>query len=410
MQGAPEASRGAVVDPDLGAGAGALSSSDPLDPNFDPYPAWAAQRPTRPVAPIEGLGDRPVYLVLSHECVETVLRDNVTYSSKSNAEGGIGDVMGPMIVGMDGDEHRHFRDIVARAFRPSAMERWEAEIVAPTVHALIDEFAPAGRADLVADFTSRFPVRVIAAILGAEEGDFDAIHHWTEEINLGPARPDRSFPASQALRDYLTPIVEDRRANPREDLVSDIVHAEVDGRGLDDEHVYGFLRLLFPAGAETTYRTFGSVLCALLTQPEWLARVRDDRDAMTPVIEETLRWETAVTVVSRVTTKDVDLGGTHLPAGTYLLVATGAANRDPARWDDPDRWDPQRPAAPHLSFGTGRHQCLGMHLARMEMRVALGAVLDRLPNLRLDPAEPEPDVIGFAFRGPDRLPVLFDAH
>ncbi|HVM41714.1 MAG TPA: cytochrome P450 [Acidimicrobiia bacterium] len=385
-----------------------LSSHNPLDPNFNPYPAWAASRPHQPVAPIEGLGDHPLYLVLSHELVDRVLRDNETFSSKSNAEGGIADVMGPMIVGMDGTQHKHYRDIVARAFRPSAMERWEHEIVVPTVHALIDEFAPAGRADLVTDLTSRFPVRVIAAMLGAEEGDFDAIHHWTEEINLGPANPDRSMPAAQALRDYLTPIVEDRRANPREDLVSDIVHAEVDGESLDDEHIYGFLRLLFPAGAETTFRVFGSLLASLLLQPEWLERVRDDRSLAPQVIEETLRWETAVTIVSRVTTRDVELGGVELAAGTYLLVATGAANRDPGRFSEPDAWDPARPVQPHLSFGTGRHQCLGMHLARMELRIGLDAVLDRLPNLRLDPAGPEPSITGFAFRGPDTIPVLFD--
>jgi len=386
-----------------------LSSNDPLDPAFNPYPAWRAQREHGPVAPIEGFGDHSLYLVLSHELVERVLRDNETFSSKSNAEGGIGDVMGPMIVGMDGVEHRHYRDIVARAFRPSAMERWEHEIVRPTVHALIDEVAPAGRADLVRDLTSRFPVRVIAAILGAEEGDFDAIHHWTEEINLGPASPDRSLPAAQALRDYLTPIVEDRRARAREDLVSDIVHAEVDGQRLDDEHIYGFLRLLFPAGAETTFRVFGSMLCALLVQPSWLERVRTDRALVPTVIEEALRWETAVTIVSRVTTKDLELGGVELPADTYLLVATGAANRDPARFDEPDEWHPDRAPQPHLAFGTGRHQCLGMHLARMEMRIGLEAVLDRLPNLRLDASAPEPSIAGFAFRGPDALPVLFDA-
>jgi cytochrome P450 len=385
-----------------------LTSSDPLDPFFDPYGAWQQQRAEQPVVALEGMGDSPVYMVLAWDLVEQVLRDNETFSSTSNAEGGIGDVMGPMIVGMDGERHRRYRDIVAKAFRPSAMERWEREIVVPVIDELLDEMAPQGHADLVADFTSRFPVRVIAGMLGCEAEDYDTIHHWTEEINLGPAQPDRSFPASKNLRDYLTPIVEDRRANPREDLVSDIVNAEVDGHRLDDEHIYGFLRLLFPAGAETTFRTFGSVLCGLLTHPEWLDRVRDDRSLVSNVIEETLRWETAVTVVSRVTSRDTELGGVKLPKGTYLLPSTGAANRDPDRFEAPEVWDPGRPLQPHLSFGTGRHQCLGMHLARMEMRLGLEAVLDRLPNVALDPTKPQPSIFGFAFRGPDTLPVLFD--
>lgn len=385
-----------------------LSSQDPLDPFFDPYAAWAAARPTTPVAPIEGFGGQPVWVVLSADLVDQVLRDHETFSSRSNAEG-IGQVMGPMIVGMDGEEHRHYRNIVAYAFRPSAMERWEREIVAPIVHELLDGIAPTGRAELVTEYTSRYPVRVIAAILGVAADDYDTIHHWTEEINLGPAQPDRSVPASQALRDYLTPIVEDRRHSPRDDLVSDIVHAEVDGQRLDDEHIYGFLRLLFPAGAETTFRTFGSLLYALLTHPAMLEQVRGDRSGVTPLIEETLRWETAVTVLSRVTTREVELGGVALPEGAQLLVSPGAANRDPARFPDPDHWEPDRPLQPHLAFGTGRHQCLGMHLARMEMRVGLEAVLDRLPNLRLDPDAPEPQITGFAFRGPDHLHVLFDA-
>src|SRR5688500_3634962 len=161
-----------------------LTSHDPLDPFFDPYGAWREQRPKQPVVELEGLGDNPVYLVLSWELVEQILRDNDTFSSISNAEGGIGDVMGPMIVGMDGEQHRRYRDIVARAFRPSAMERWEKEIVVPVIDQLLDEIAPRGEADLVADFTCRFPVRVIAGMLGCEAEDYDTIHHWTEEINL----------------------------------------------------------------------------------------------------------------------------------------------------------------------------------------------------------------------------------
>jgi len=386
-----------------------VSSADPLDPLFNPYPAWDQARRETPVLKIEAFrSPTPMYLVLSFALVDRVLRDAETFSSISNSTG-IGQVMGPMIVGMDGEEHRHTRNIVAKAFRPSAMARWERDIVNPVIAQLLDGIAPKGRADLVSELTMRYPVRVIAAILGAEADDYDRIHHWAEHINLGPANLELSLPAAAALRDYLEPIVADRRTNPRDDLVSDIVHAEVDGDRLDDEHVYGFLRLLFPAGAETTYRLFGNTLYALLTHPEWLHRLRDDRSLLEPIIEESLRWETAVTVVSRVATRDVDLGGVAISAGDELLVAVGAANRDPSFASEPDQWDPTRPPKPHLAFGTGHHQCLGMHLARMEMRIGLSMVLDRLPNLRLDPDAPTPSVAGFAFRGPDTLPVLFDA-
>lgn len=386
-----------------------LSSVDPLDPEFNPYPSWAEQRVQQAVVPIEGMTpDEPLYVVLSHELVEQVLRDTETFSSRSNAEG-IGQIMGPMIVGMDGDQHRWFRNIVAYAFRPSAIQRIEREVIVPVVHSLVDELEGRGRADLVPELTSKFPVRIIAAMLGVPVEDHEQVHHWTEEINLGPASPDRSFPAARALREYLTPIVEERKTDPGDDLVSDIVHAEVDGSRLDDEHIYGFLRLLFPAGAETTYRASGSMLAALLTHPDVLERVRGDREMVLPVIEESLRWETAVTVLSRVTTREVELGGVTLPEGSSLLVSPGAANRDPGHVERPDTWDPDRSLQPNLAFGTGRHQCLGMHLARTEMRVALEAVLDRLPGVRLDPAAPEPTVLGFAFRGPDHLRVVWDA-
>ena len=380
-----------------------LSSIDPLDPNFDPYAAWDVQRGECPVAPLAEGMEKPIYLVLSADLVEQVLRDHETFSSTSNAVG-IGQIMGPMIVGMDGEEHRRYRNIVAYAFRPSAMERIEEQVVRPIIHGLVDDFEGDGHADLVTQFTSCFPVRIISALLGVPVEDYGQVHHWTEEINLGPAH-EQAFRASQALRELLTPIVEDRKVNPREDLVSDIVTAEVDGERLDDEHIYGFLRLLFPAGAETTYRASGSMLAAVLTHPDVLDKVRDDRTLVTPIIEETLRWETAVTVVSRVTTREVELGGVTLPAGTDVLPSTGAGDRDPARFEEPTAWNPFRPMEPHLAFGTGRHQCLGMHLARAEMRISLEAVLDRLPGVHLDPDVPIPNITGFAFRGPDHLRV-----
>jgi cytochrome P450 len=217
-----------------------------------------------------------------------------------------------------------------------------------------------------------------------------------------------STAASREMRDYLTPIVEDRKAHPIDDLVSDIVTAEIDGERLSDEHIYGFLRLLLPAGAETTFRALGNCLVALLSRPPVLVRVRDDHSLLDTVIEETLRWETSVTMVNRETACPVDVGGVTIPAGVSVVCATGSANHDEARYDNGDAWDLDRPAVGHLAFGTGRHQCLGMHLARLELRVGLAALLDRLPGLRLDPAAGPVHIEGLAFRSPPRLDVLFD--
>jgi cytochrome P450 len=309
---------------------------------------------------------------------------------------------------MNGKEHRQYRNLVAKAFRASVLERWDAELVSPVIAQLLDRIAPLGRADLVADLTSKYPVQVICGIVGVPLEDHEQFHQWAEEINTGPLHPERGMAASKAMRAYLEPIVEDRRSNPTGDLISELVTAEVDGERLTDEKIYGFLRLLLPAGAETTFRVLGNCLVALLNHPDELARVTADRELLPAVIEETLRWETSVTMVARVTAVDTEVAGCPIPAGSPVQVVTGSANRDETRYPDADEWRIGRPPQPHLAFGTGPHQCLGMHLARLELRVALDAILDRLPNLHLDPDAPAPVIQGLAFRGPDALPVRFD--
>jgi cytochrome P450 len=168
-----------------------------------------------------------------------------------------------------------------------------------------------------------------------------------------------------------------------------------------------FLRLLLPAGAETTYRLTGNVLFALLTHPEQRAEIEASPELLPDFIEETLRWDSPVQLVSREVTRDVELHGYRIPKGDLASLSIGSANRDERHFVDPDRFDLHRSNRnEHVSFGLGEHFCLGSHLARMEARIAVAAMLERLPNLRLDPAE-ECSVVGFAFRSPDRLPVLF---
>jgi cytochrome P450 len=376
-----------------------------------PYPIWERARRECPVIYTEtsGMSDRPAHHVTRYEDVERVLRDGKLFSSSINAAH-IGQFMGELILAMDGTEHRAYRNLVAHAFRASALERWDTQLIRPTIARLIDDIAPAGSADLVDAITSRYPVQVICGIVGVPLEDSAQFHRWAELINTGPLHPDEGHAASQAMREYLEPIVEDRRQKPRDDLISDLVHAEIDGHQLTDEKVYGFLRLLLPAGAETTYRVMGNALVALLVHPETMATVVGDRSLLPAVIEETLRWETSVTQVSRVATADTEIGGCPVEAGVPVSVVTGSANRDESRYDAPDEWRIDRPAQHHLAFGTGQHQCLGMHLARLELRVGLDEILTRLPNLRLDPDAPPPVIQGFAFRGPDAIPVVFDAN
>ena len=378
-----------------------------------PYPLWAKARHECPVyrsehAGMMGSAERPLYGVSRFEDVEAVLRDGERFSSSINAEH-IGQYMGELILAMDGQEHRSYRSLVAHAFRASALERWDEALIRPTITRLLDDIAPRGRADLVRDLTSKYPVQVICGLVGVPLDDAAQFHEWAEQINTGPLHPEVGMAASRAMRDYLAPIVEDRRTHPQADLISDLVHAEIDGQHLTDEKIYGFLRLLLPAGAETTFRVMGNALTALLTHPDVLARVLADRGLLPALIEETLRWETSVTQVSRVAAVDTEVRGCPIPKGAAVSVLTGSADRDEDRYDHADEFDLDRPTQHHLAFGTGQHQCLGMHLARLELRVGLDAILTRLPNLRLDPDEPSPVIAGLAFRGPISLPVRFDA-
>ena len=376
---------------------------------FQPYAMWARGRDGDQVIRFDGYvtDDRPSFHVTRYADAEKVLRDWETFSSSINGEV-IGQYMGDLILAMNGKEHRRYRNLVAHAFRASVLDRWDEQLVRPVIDELLDEIAPRGCADLVASVTSQYPVQVICGIVGIPLQDHDQFARWAEEINMGPLHHERGMAASVGMRDYLAPLVARRRVEPTGDLLSELVHAEVEGERLTDDKIYGFLRLLLPAGAETTFRVMGNALYALLTHPEDLERVVADPDGLLPeVIEETLRWETSVTMVSRVAAVDTEVGGCPIAAGSPVNVLTGSADRDAERFDDADVWKLGRPVQHHLAFGTGPHQCLGMHLARLELRAGLAAILRRLPDLRLDPDASAPVIQGYAFRGPDALPVVF---
>ena len=323
-----------------------MADAEPVEDSFDIYDYWEECRRDQPVGRFGGEGS-DIWLVTRYNDVERVLRDPKRFSSRVNADT-MGPVMGTVILAMDGEEHRRYRNLVAHAFRPSALARWESELIGPTIHRLIDGLASRPGADLVAEITSRFPVQVIARVLGVPAEDHGRFHTWALDMNKGPDDYPVSTAASAAMREYLTPIVEDRKVHPTDDLISDIVTAEIDGERLGDEHIYGFLRLLLPAGAETTFAAMGSCLFALLSRPDVLDRVRADPSLLDAVVEETLRWETSVTMVNRETTCPVEIDGVTVPQGVSLVCATGSANRDESRYTDPDGLGPRPPRArPH---------------------------------------------------------------
>ncbi len=376
-----------------------------MSPIEDPWSTCARMRRDSPVLYVD-LPLRSGYLIFRYDDVLAVLRDATTFASRINAEG-IGLVMGRTIIEMDGKEHTRTRNIVSTFFVPKTIREKLPPVVDATAHSMIDAFANDGRADLVTRFTTTFPLRIVAGIIGIPIADYEAFQRWALAIIGFPADPGAGFEAAQAISEFLRPIADERRREPKDDLLSALVHAEVDGERLTDEEVVSFLRLLLPAGAETTYRLIGNTLAALLAEPELLEEVRADRSLVPGAVEEALRWESAVGFTAREATVATSIGGVEIPAGTSILTVLGSANRDERHYEDPERFDPRRGADDHLAFGFGKHFCLGSHLARLEATVALNALLDRLPRLRLEEGT-RPRIVGLAFRSPETLPVRFD--
>ena len=383
----------------------------------DPWPALAAKRRDAPVSkgitmPLdalpEGFDVQPGWIAYRYDDCSRILRDAKTFTS-TGYDTTIGMVMGHMILGMDDPEHRDHRNLVAHAFREKSLARWEPEFIAPIIDELIDRFAAEGEADLVRQVTFEFPVRVISRLLGLPEEDFPQFQRWSVELIGLVADIERGLAASESLREYFAGVVAERRAKPAEDVISDLVTAEVDGEKLTDEAIYSFLRLLLPAGAETTYRSSGNLLFLLLTHPVQLDAVRADRSLLPQAIEEGLRCEPPLLTINRTTTCEVEIAGVTLGPGESITPHIGSANHDETRWEDPETFDIFRAPIPHIAFAHGPHMCLGMHLARLETRVLVNRVLDRLPDIALDTASGDPHIRGDVFRSPTALPVKFSA-
>jgi cytochrome P450 len=370
--------------------AAALFGSAPLHELVDPYGLYRRLRREAPVLPVEMFAGVH-WLVTRHDDVREALRNDAVFSNRSNARG-IGLVMGRTIVEMDGREHLRHRNLVTPALAPRALRGDFPAQVGAIAHALIDGFAARGSADLVAEFTFRYPLQVFGQVLGLPADDWDQLHRWAIDLTGIARDPARGFAASRRLAEHLAPVLAERRALPGGDLISRLAHARVDGASLSDEEVVSFLRLLVIAGAET--------------DPPQLEAVRAERSRLAAVLDEALRWESPVQIVTRETLVPVTLSGVELPAGAAVTLAIGSANRDETRFPDPDRFDPDRAPSEHLAFGYGRHYCAGSRLAELEARVALDALLDRLPELRRAPDAPSA-IVGLAFRGPNRLPVRF---
>jgi cytochrome P450 len=305
---------------------------------------------------------------------------------------------------MDGSRHRRYRELVQPSFNPDRMPWWTENWVQPTIESLIDSFEANGRADLNVEFCAAIPLLTICGSFGIPREDALDIR----AVVVGGGQ----LALVRRLTEIVGPIVAARRAQPQDDLISALVQAELtDESGekhvLSDTDILSFSWLLLAAGSGTTWKQMGITLIAMLERPEWIEAARKDHAVLDAIVEESARWMPTDPVFSRFAHDDVTLNGVVVPKGSVVHQCYGAANRDPARWDRPDLFDPARKPHAHLGFGRGAHVCLGRNLARTEMITAIAALVDRLPNLRLDPDAERPRIIGLYERAATAVPVVW---
>lgn len=393
---------------------------DILSPEFaaDPYSAYRVLRERAPLLHHEGTGS---WIVSRYADVERAFRDPVF--TTDNYDWQVAPVHGRTILQMSGREHAVRRALVAPAFRGSTLAEKFLPIIERDARELIDAFRHTGRADLVAQFASRFPINVIVDVLGLDKADHDRFHRWYTSVIafLGNLSGDPEVTAAglrtrEEFAAYLIPIIRQRRRHPGDDLLSTLCEAEVDGTRMSDEDIKAFCSLLLAAGGETTDKAIAAIFRNLLEHPDQLAAVRADRSLVARAFAETLRYTPPVHMIMRQPAVDVELSGGVVPAGATVTCLIGAANRDPERYERPDEFDVFREdldtghaftaAANHLAFALGRHFCVGALLAKAEVEVGVNQLLDAMPDVRLADGFRAGER-GVFTRGPAELPVVF---
>jgi cytochrome P450 len=387
---------------------------------------YARMRAEAPVTQQIGLdGQTPIWFVTGAAEVEQVLLDSQTFardpalvSEELAAEYQTPDprvraITDNHMLNRDGDDHRRLRALVSKAFTPRVVEgmRPRIESIATT---LLDQVAPQGHMELIGDYAFPLPITVIAELLGVPLDRQDDFRRWSDAFVRPTITPEQQAAAMgqlQAFAAYMQQLVAERRQNPRDDLISRLIQAEEQGDRLNASELFSMIALLIVAGHETTVSLIGNAVVALLQHPQALAELRE-RPALIPgAIEELLRYDSPVErALIRFIARDAALGGKQLRCGELLIAVLGSANRDEARFADPTELNIHRAPNPHLAFGKGIHYCLGAPLARLEGEIALRALIQRFPDLRL---AAEPDDLAWRnvplFRSLVSLPVAWSA-
>jgi cytochrome P450 len=359
---------------------------------------------------------RQGYTALTFAACEAAFRNAQQFSSRIVHQPADGEEQTRGILEMDGQQHRsHRRTLQPMFVRNQTSTWWRERWVNEIVTALIERLSKKKTADLNLEFCARIPVHTITRAIGMSGDDALVFRDAFVKSSITSKRaPEVRLAAAQKVESMLLDLITRRRTEPKDDLVSGLLAALLelpDGsiRPLTDREIMHHSHIVMIAGGGTSWRQLGITLWALLTHREQLEAVKSDRSLVEKAIEESLRWNATAPVFGRLVVEDTELEGVALPAGSVLEICLGAANRDPARWDNPDVYDLQRRSRGHLAFGVGQHQCLGMNVARNEMSVGINLLLDAFPHMQLDPNAPAPYLAGgLEQRGVSALPVVLN--
>jgi cytochrome P450 len=393
---------------------------NPLDPAFrrDPYAIYERGRRDHPVLLHEGLPLR-LASVFRYEDCQAILRDAESWSSEFAVLDQLEDLPPPSMLGTDPPAHTRLRSLVNKAFTPRIVSRLEPRMRELADELLDEALAAGGEVDLVQALSYPLPVVVIAEIIGIPAADRAMFKRWSDEAiaslglvffgGLDPERVARQRRLFDEMRAYFVPLAEQRRARPQEDLLTGLVLAEHEGSKLSHDEMLSMLVLLLVAGNETTTTLIGNAVLALLDHPEAEKRLRAEPGLLPTAIDEVLRFSSPVQFDPRRATRATTLHGVAIQPDDFVLCWLGSANRDERVFERPDVFDPARERNPHLAFGFGVHYCLGANLARLEARVAIGALLARTRAFERVGAEPLPLHPSPVFRAVTRLPVRLRA-
>ncbi|MBY0400653.1 cytochrome P450 [Myxococcota bacterium] len=386
------------------------------------YPFLHRLRALAPAYRTEALSGKPTWVLTRYNDVRENLRNP---DVRSDARGVDVFDVGPSgrhfvemqrntLLFLPPDKHDQVRALISKAFTPRSVEQRDGRI-REVIHELLDRVEPKGRMDLVPDFAFLLPVIVICEMLGVPTEDLPRFYDWAHQST---ARGEIGKVTEQTIREgeeatlgyaaYFRELIEDHRRRPRRDLMSALIDArDEEGRGLSDEELVGSCYILLQAGHGTTQDLLGMGMLALLRHPDQHEFLRRNPSALPTAVEEFLRYDTSVQISQRVADIPIELSGVRIPAGEVCVIFNGAVNRDPEVFHEPDRLDVRRSPNPHLSFGLGRHTCLGQSQARKELLEAFDILLERFPNMRLDDAKPPVYRDSLFLRGLATLPVVF---